>query len=538
MNDANFFDTLVILGKLLLVNSLFLIFNNAQLIIILIFVNKKYPNDQILTNSIGVVNLILNILIYPFIYGINSTFEILGSQSFGNKKNKLFMIYIRKLKIIGNSFILVSCLIIYILSKNIFGLWKHESNIQKEALIILIIRFFSLPCEFQISMKLRYLQIINKSSEAILLLISNGILLPLFAYLFILFFDFYSYGCGLVYFCNNIIMLITLIILMNFLKIKEGLFEDFKNNDQNKRNENNKDKEKIQFTELSCNEVFVSKLNRYSNFNEIKNDTNIIDEALILNIDEKDNNVSHIKEEIYSKNTENNELNNNSQNSVEKETNYFFLFKFILPLFLISFMDNLSVESMSIFSNSFDSKSYSIYLNAYSLYNLVGTISISFNTSASILISSNYCKSSGSKMRKLIYNILSIGLIISIFIGTIMFFFCDNILKFLLQNKEIEENSKSMFHMSILCNMMDIIQYILISTLKSFGYIYLSFSIFLTGNITNIILIYFFAYNTQMKIYGIFFGYLMNEIILITMYFFTYLFFIDFEKTNNDNKIK
>jgi len=548
LHESNFFKTFTVLGKLLLVNSLFLIFNNSQLSIILAFVNKKYHKDEILTGSIGIVNTIMNVLVYPFIIGIASTLEILGSRYYGAKKYKYFSYILSNLRLIGNCFILISCCFIFFFNRRIFHVWNVDFLIQNEAEKVFLIRLISVFFEFEIYIKLRYLQIINKSSDSLIIIASNGFLLPFWGYIFITTLNFYSYGCGMVYLFNNFFMLISILVYINTKNLEEKkLLESNSNLHFQTINEgfNNDEAEHI---------VNINGMNDNTNLNnkEIIYNYNTFEDKE-FNKDEKNqleikktsentlerkfqnqslNDICSLKEE----NKNNKDINENPK-SVKEEVGYCALFEIIIPLFLISFMDNLSVESMSIFANSFDPKSYSEFLNAYSLYGLVGTISVSFNTSSSIVISSNFGIFSGNILRKLIYNILAIGFIISCFIGSFLFLFSDYILEILLQTKDYGKYTESMFHISILCNMIDIIQYIFLSALKSFGFIYLGFSVYFVGNLMNFLMIYFFAFSTDMKIYGIFFGYLINELITITMYIFTFFFWVDFKKLGNGKSI-
>lgn len=546
-NDTTFLSTFKILGKLLLVNSLFLIFNNAQLSIILTFVNKKYPKDEILTNSIGTVNTLMNLLIYPFILGIAAAFEILGSQAFSLKKFNLFSFYLTNLRFIGNCFIVFISFLIFFFHKNIFDLWNIEAEVQYHASKLIFIRFFSVLFEFEIYFKIRYLQIINKSSDALVIITVNGFLLPLFAYVFIILFDLHAFGCGLVYLFNNVFMLISLVTYIRLNKLSEKNLVDLIYNRNSYMNIKRTEDDIIETN--SSTKIIISEENNYAkkttnNNANISHDFNsdIVDKINLNEINEDtDKNLivkeKQIKEKICSENSKFElyylDEENKNKNKINEEESLLALFGFIIPLFLISLMDNLSVEAMSIFANYFEAKEYSDFLNAYSLYGLVGTISLSFNSSASIIISSNYGTSSGKKIKKLFYNILSIGVIISFFLGSLLFLFSDSILNILLQTSEIGSNTKQMFHLSILCNMIDVIQYILLSALKSFGYIYLGFFVYFASNLMNFLMIYFFAFNTEMKIYGIFFGYLINEIVTVSMYFFVFFFFVSFNRFEN-----
>ena len=277
----------------------------------------------------------------------------------------------------------------------------------------------------------------------------NGLLLPVFSYVFIVYFDLLGHGCGLVYLCNNFSLLITLTIYINLCVFDEKINIPF-----------NKD-----------------------SFSE-----------------------------------------------------YYSLLQVIVPLSLISLMDNLNAESMSILANYFDTKSYSEFMNAYSLYNLIGTISIAFNTATSIIIASFIGKESAQTINKIFKNIIFIGILIAIIFGITNYILSDLILSLVIQSDLVEPITKNMFYISIICNMIDIIIAILLSTLKSLGYIYSSFTVYFFGNIMNFLMIYTFAFNTEMKIYGIFFGYLINEVFAVFMYILMFVLYVDFEKSYNEIK--
>lgn len=462
----------------------------------------------------------MNLLVYPFILGVIASFEILGSQSYGVKKYNLFLNIIHKIRMICNLFIISSSIITYLSLDRILSIWKIEENLKIGSAQILFIRLISVFFEFETLIKLRYIQIINKSSHALLIIILNGLSLPFFAYTFIILLRMHDFGCGCIYLSNNILLLISLITYLKVIKFSENDLHEFPSNSKYLRNPE------------SQQQNFYSKNTKEDTQNQLKND--FIDCYSIKQINCSKNEVlmySTSKEKLSNINNIPNKCRDSCFQNYDLYYSYSNLLVIILPLFLISLMDNLSVESMSIYANYFDSKSYSEFINAYSLYGLIGTISISFNTTSSIMISSNIGIGSAEKLQKLFFYILLIGISIALCLGSFLYLFSQEILKILLQSQIISENTQKMFYLSIMCNMIDIIQYVLLSTLKSFGYIYLSFCIYFFGNMMNFSLIYFFGFHTNMKIFGIFFGYYLNEIITAFMYTLSFIFVFDFKSS-------
>ncbi len=207
MKFCNIFSNL---GKLLIVNFLFLVFNNSQLSIILTFTNKKYPNDDYLTNGIGIINTYMNLLVYPFLLGVASSFEILGSQTYGSSDFNLFNDIHKKIKFIGRIFLIVIFILSYIFNEWIIHLWNFDVKVVNIAVKILLIRLISMFFEFETFIQLRYIQIINCSRQALILIILNGFSLPIVCFIFINLLNFHALGCGFSYLTSNVLFMISL----------------------------------------------------------------------------------------------------------------------------------------------------------------------------------------------------------------------------------------------------------------------------------------------------------------------------------------
>jgi Na+-driven multidrug efflux pump len=436
--------------SLLSVNIVFFIFNNAQLTIILSFANNKYKNDEILTTAIGSVGTVMNILLYPLLWGLAGLIEILGSQSYGASKYKTFGLLLNKSRFFGYLIILFFCVFFSFSHDRIFKIWQLNPDITNLAFKLIMIRLLSSFFEFENYLMLRYIQIKGKGSHAVWILALNGLLLPLFCFLFISKLDLYEVGCGLVYLSNNAFIILTMWLYIYFYANDENI-------------------------------LFISGKDTFEHLSTF--------------------------------------------------------FKFFVPLSLLSFMDIISSEMMSIFANYFDPIEYSAYLNAYSLYYLIGTIAGGLSVASSIIISKSIGQGQGQITKKIFFNMILIVLIMDTVIISLLFLSSDKIISFLVYERgDIFHITESMFKISIFCNYVDMIFYILNSTMKALGHVYLSFFIYFFSNILNFCSIYFFAFKTEMKIKGIFLGYLVNDILLLAFYVLAFVIFIDFNKSAQEVK--
>jgi Na+-driven multidrug efflux pump len=448
-NESSLKLTFKIMMSLMSVNIAFFIFNNSQLTIILSFANNKYNNDETLTTAIGTVGTILNILLYPLLSGLSGVVEIIGSQAFGAKRYDIFRDLINKARIVGFMIILLTGIFVLFYYDNLFDIWQLKSDIRALSMKIIFIRIFSTVFEFETYLMLRYIQIKNKSAHGIWILAINGLLLPLYCYIFLNKMDLYATGCGLVYLLNNSSIIVTIWL----------------------------------FVLIFCH------------------DTEIL--------------------YLFDKGT----------------LNHLCTFlKYFLPLYLLSLMDTISSEAMSFYANYFEKKLYSAYLNAYSLYYLVGTISTALNISINIIMSTSIGFGKPEITKTLFKHLICLSLILGIIIGLLLYIFCDKFISWMVEPGEIFSLTKEMFKISLLCNLTDMITYVFGSSMKALGRIYLSLCIYAFSNVLNMISIYFFSFKTEMKINGIFFGYFLNDLFLLFLYIVAFIVFVDFNKSAKEVK--
>jgi multidrug resistance protein, MATE family len=448
-NESTLKITFQLMMSLMSINIAFFIFNNSQLTIILAFANSKYNNDETLTTAIGTVGTILNILLYPLLSGLSSVVEIIGSQAFGAKRYHIFGDLINKARVVGYMIIFLTGIFVMFFHESLFNIWELKSDIRALSMKIIFIRIFSTVFEFETYLMLRYIQIKNKSTHGIWILAINGLLLPLYCYIFINKMDFYATGCGLVYLLNNSSIIVTIWV----------------------------------FVLLFCH------------------DTEIL---FLFNRDT----LHHMGS----------------------------FFKYFIPLYLLSLMDTISSEAMSFYANYFEKKLYSAYLNAYSLYYLIGTISTALNISINIIMSTSIGFGQPEKTKTVFKHLISLSLILGFIIGLLLYIFCDQIISWVVEPGEIFSLTKEMFKISILCNLTDMITYVFGSSMKALGRIYLSLGIYAISNILNMISIYFFSFKTEMSINGIFFGYFLNDLVLLFMYIVAFYLFVDFNQSAKEVK--
>ena len=168
--------------------------------------------------------------------------------------------------------------------------------------------------------------------------------------------------------------------------------------------------------------------------------------------------------------------------------------KLIIPLYLLSLMDFTSCETMSIIANYFDEKFYSAFLNVYSLYYLINTLALGFQISTSIAISRSIAKGDGTSTKRLFIYILFIAIILAIIVCLLSYLFSYQIIELIAEKDDILELSVILFQSSILCNLVDIISYVLSASMKAVGRVYIGFYIYVIFNILNFLAIYLYGF--------------------------------------------
>ena len=128
--EISYFNTIGFRFRILLTNLAFFLCQNSIPTLMIFFVNKKQKSEEAII-SIGAANMIYNITLSPFIFGLASVIEILGSQSYSSKKFHLFGCYLNRTRIIGYMLLILIGVIMFTFSNNFFDLMGYSFNSRK-----------------------------------------------------------------------------------------------------------------------------------------------------------------------------------------------------------------------------------------------------------------------------------------------------------------------------------------------------------------------------------------------------------------------
>ena len=136
-------DTLSIRSKIFLLNFVYYFFSSFSTNIILFFVNKKYPDSTKYIDSIGASQSFMNYAVYPIILGCSSVIEVIGTQSYGAEKFKLFGYYLHRARIIGIIGLGIFSILVVCNSNYIFDFFGFDQISQKMLRNILCFRILA-----------------------------------------------------------------------------------------------------------------------------------------------------------------------------------------------------------------------------------------------------------------------------------------------------------------------------------------------------------------------------------------------------------
>jgi Na+-driven multidrug efflux pump len=175
------------------------VLSNVQLFILLSFLNSKYNSDKYIINSIGALNTLLNLIIYPIQNGFCMFVELRGSLAFGALKNKQFSRIIHRTRIVGNVFLLIMMSLFFILHKYVFQLMKYDTKQSEYMYQMLILKLVSIFFEFEFNLMFRVVLIVGKGIQGMCLLIIHAVMSVLYSFLILRYVNIGIYAIGLTF---------------------------------------------------------------------------------------------------------------------------------------------------------------------------------------------------------------------------------------------------------------------------------------------------------------------------------------------------
>ncbi len=175
------------------------VLSNVQLFILLSFLNSKYNSDKYIINSIGALNTLLNLIIYPIQNGFCMFVELRGSLAFGALKNKQFSRIIHRTRIVGNVFLLIMMSLFFILHKYVFRLMKYDTKQSEYMYQMLILKLVSIFFEFEFNLMFRVVLIVGKGIQGMCLLIIHAVMSVLYSFLILRYVNIGIYAIGLTF---------------------------------------------------------------------------------------------------------------------------------------------------------------------------------------------------------------------------------------------------------------------------------------------------------------------------------------------------
>ena len=179
------------------------ILSNIQLFTLLAFLNGKYNSDQNIINSVGSINTLLNILLYPVLYGFSTVIEIRGSLAYGASKKKLLSNVIHRARVMGLITLLIVMTLLMILHTYIFQLMKYNAKLSEYIFKILYLRLIAVLFEFEFNIMFRTVMIVGRGLDGMLILAAHAGMSILYPFLIIKYLNLGIYSVGLSYICIN-----------------------------------------------------------------------------------------------------------------------------------------------------------------------------------------------------------------------------------------------------------------------------------------------------------------------------------------------
>jgi len=202
--DYRYIDFFQITYKLILNNMFMSILSNVQLFIMLSFLNSKYNTDKYIINSIGALNTLLNLIVYPILNGCCMFVELRGSLAYGALKNKQFSRIIHRARIIGIVLLIVMMSLFLIFHNILFQLMKYDPKQSEYMFQILTLKLVSIFFEFEFNLMFRVILIVGRGFQGICILIIHSGMSVLYSFLILRYANIGIYTIGLTYLAINL----------------------------------------------------------------------------------------------------------------------------------------------------------------------------------------------------------------------------------------------------------------------------------------------------------------------------------------------
>lgn len=452
---------------------LLLIFQYSK---ILSDLEKKYMNDDMI-EGFGLTNTILHLSLLPLYYGLGNIFAIIGSQAYSVKKYFLYNCIKNQTRLFG--FIITSILAILLLKlfplySKIFDLNDEILNYSYEFLFFRIISFYF---ELEVYINILHLQMEENYLPGFIAVLSNFIVFSFFSNLFICNSKLDGItATGCTYIISNIFIL-TILSIFNY-------------NQSNEMSVNSED------CEVNGKKKVISNLNQDKFINLFENINEIVKYIEFLF-------KSH---QIY--------------------------FSYV-NMITLSFFDILSAELISLIAAYLSSQQYSSYILVSTIYGMISTINTAMAVCVNVILGNFIGKNIFKDVRKYFIIILLINNMIVITIGFITYCFGDIILSYISNSTELIENTKELVIFTVIINIQDSTFSVLLNTLKTLNMNKIALNCMMMYNLINFIIMYIFAFKLDLGVKGLYYGYIISDIVILAYLIYFFIYIINWEEEVN-----
>lgn len=494
----DFFLSFKSIYPVFILNFFFFLFTNLLNTSIISSINYTYQNNNDIIEAIGFTNTMLNVTIYPLYIGFCSIFAILGSQAYGANKIKLMKYILNQTRVFGIILSLIISLLYLLAYSKIVNLFGLSIQISEYGYDYTLYRLYAYFFEFEIFLLLTYLQIIEKGMVGVYIVV---LVIPFVQVVSSKSIDYYSVnepnvnGAGVGFLLNILILFIVIQIYNIFFlgEVSHSLLD--------------KDKDKDKENTLSYK----------------KNDD-----------DEKD----VLFQSSYSKNTSLSlsfskfliqKSKSKAKDLVSFLKSYKIYFKSVNIIY-ISFLDLLSFEMISYLAIFTSNKEYSSYVIVNSIYGVLQCINYAYSSSACVNIGYFIGKGNVKKGRSYFYYLLIQSNFIIFTACLLIYIYKPMILDYVAERGELWDYSNDLLVYALVINIQDACFIILFSTLKSLNENKLALYITFTYNIFNFLSMYFFSFYLQHGVYGLYYGFIVSDCLVIVYLFYMFLYKIDWQR--------
>jgi len=210
--------------KLCFPTALFVLGINLQITLSLIFIGQKY-DDPDMRDAIGISVLFINILLISIVIGLNTGFELLGSNAHGKKDYRLLGIYMHRSKIVTFMICTVLAIIVFVFIGDVCDLMEMNDNYKKYTIRFARVFIFVYIPEVQFRVNSTYLNIVDLAFVNTIIVLGTFLFHILDCYIFINWLELDTLGAGLSILISQLLNAIISTLYIEYKKpIPESIF--------------------------------------------------------------------------------------------------------------------------------------------------------------------------------------------------------------------------------------------------------------------------------------------------------------------------